>query len=268
MTDKDRAYYLRNKERLLAQNKLRREGEKREEVLAKKREYYQRNKERILQEQREQYRSDNGMRLARVTRYRAKNADVIRQRKAEYRARKSEQIAEKKRRDYIANRGEVLARRKANQAIQEYNRRYKAENKEKMAARAKAYREENAEAIREKRRQNQPMLREYKRFAQNRRKARKTGNGGSHTYEQWQALCREHDGCCAYCGVRDTLSEDHKLPLSRGGSDDIENIAPACKPCNFSKGKRTVEEFLTWRAAIYSHPRRKNKPYVRCSPPA
>jgi len=36
---------------------------------------------------------------------------------------------------------------------------------------------------------------------------------------------------------------DHRIPLSRGGRHEIENITPACKPCNSRKHTRTEEEF-------------------------
>src|SRR5690606_20929098 len=50
---------------------------------------------------------------------------------------------------------------------------------------------------------------------------------------------------CAYCG-KDMLSSvdnhsdwqsDHIVPASRGGSDDIKNLALSCRTCNFIKGR-------------------------------
>jgi hypothetical protein len=51
---------------------------------------------------------------------------------------------------------------------------------------------------------------------------------------------------CSYCG--DALrpsnwTADHEVPLSRGGSVELENLALCCKPCNFQKGKLTGYEF-------------------------
>jgi 5-methylcytosine-specific restriction endonuclease McrA len=48
---------------------------------------------------------------------------------------------------------------------------------------------------------------------------------------------------CEYCGD-DASHVDHKRPRSRGGKDDIDNLAPCCVACNMSKGTMTVEE---WR---------------------
>ena len=51
---------------------------------------------------------------------------------------------------------------------------------------------------------------------------------------------------CAYCSA-DCSSEyhiDHKLPLSRGGTNNIDNLALSCPHCNWSKGKKTDVEFI------------------------
>jgi hypothetical protein len=37
---------------------------------------------------------------------------------------------------------------------------------------------------------------------------------------------------------------DHILAVSRGGSNDMENLATACRQCNLSKGAKTLEEWL------------------------
>lgn len=36
---------------------------------------------------------------------------------------------------------------------------------------------------------------------------------------------------------------DHKIPISRGGPDCLDNMVCSCKPCNELKRDRTVEEF-------------------------
>jgi hypothetical protein len=50
---------------------------------------------------------------------------------------------------------------------------------------------------------------------------------------------------CAYCDAANVpLNIDHVHPRSRGGSDRVSNLVPACVPCNESKDDRLVEEFL------------------------
>lgn len=37
---------------------------------------------------------------------------------------------------------------------------------------------------------------------------------------------------------------EHKIPLSRGGNNNYNNLGVACQSCNFKKHNKTVEEFL------------------------
>jgi 5-methylcytosine-specific restriction endonuclease McrA len=63
------------------------------------------------------------------------------------------------------------------------------------------------------------------------------------------------DGFCAYCSTEldyNLLSKpsgpniDHLIPVSRGGDDSLENLALACRNCNYRKGVRTAEEFARY----------------------
>lgn len=50
---------------------------------------------------------------------------------------------------------------------------------------------------------------------------------------------------CQYCAKRfapTLLTLDHIVPRSRGGSDEPENLAASCIPCNQRKGNRTPDE--------------------------
>jgi len=50
---------------------------------------------------------------------------------------------------------------------------------------------------------------------------------------------------CVYCGdgnVR-TLTLDHVIPQSKGGSDTWNNLVTACKTCNSEKADLTLEEY-------------------------
>jgi hypothetical protein len=53
-------------------------------------------------------------------------------------------------------------------------------------------------------------------------------------------------GHCAYCGKEidcKDMQVDHVHPKHKGGSDDIDNLMPACRACNFRKGTLSVEHF-------------------------
>jgi 5-methylcytosine-specific restriction endonuclease McrA len=64
---------------------------------------------------------------------------------------------------------------------------------------------------------------------------------------EWLALCAQvyaRDGLvCRYCGAHDLLSVDHVVPVSRGGLNDLSNLAAACRPCNSSKRDRLLSEW-------------------------
>lgn len=52
---------------------------------------------------------------------------------------------------------------------------------------------------------------------------------------------------CVYCGTDAGPFEcDHIVPVSRGGSGSLENLACACVNCNRSKGSKTLKE---WKGA-------------------
>jgi hypothetical protein len=44
---------------------------------------------------------------------------------------------------------------------------------------------------------------------------------------------------CVYCGSQENLSLDHFIPLSRGGSHNLDNLVVACLHCN--KKKSTID---------------------------
>lgn len=58
-------------------------------------------------------------------------------------------------------------------------------------------------------------------------------------------LVFERDGfVCAYCGdISGPFHMDHIYPVSRGGTNDPENLTPACIPCNMSKRDKTLSEW-------------------------
>lgn len=122
----------------------------------------------------------------------------------------------------------------------------------------KAWRQDNIEHIRRYRRENIEKFREsYRRnresyYTRNaNRRARLAKAEGSHTVGEWMALLDSHDYICFYCGEESfDLTRDHIIPISRGGSNSIDNILPACSECNSKKHNRTLEEYRPGLAAI------------------
>lgn len=65
----------------------------------------------------------------------------------------------------------------------------------------------------------------------------------------WRKLRKEvfarDNFTCKYCAkIGGILEVDHVVPLSRGGTNDIENLATSCRNCNRRKRDMTAEEFI------------------------
>lgn len=145
---------------------------------------------------------------------------------------------------------------------------YREANRERIRAQRKAYREANAERIRASHRayrdQHKAARKAYdqERYTQNgaairkhvaayrranpekivvakeryRRRLHEAARNDL-TPAQWRTIQDAFDHRCAYCGKRrkGKLTQDHILPLSKGGSHTMSNVVPACHSCNAKK---------------------------------
>ena len=63
----------------------------------------------------------------------------------------------------------------------------------------------------------------------------------------WQNLIQKTE--CYYCRValvREQVTMDHVVPISRGGRSVPGNLVPACKSCNEQKRSLTAIEWQEW----------------------
>jgi len=63
---------------------------------------------------------------------------------------------------------------------------------------------------------------------------------GKFSLKEWNELKRKYNYRCAICKKRKKLTVDHKIPLSKGGTNFINNIQPLCNQCNCSKGNKLM----------------------------
>lgn len=76
------------------------------------------------------------------------------------------------------------------------------------------------------------------------KRALKAKSGGSHTREEWQQRKELYGYSCVYCHRKsERLTKDHIIPISRGGTDNIYNIVPACGSCNRRKWSKNLNEW-------------------------
>jgi len=62
--------------------------------------------------------------------------------------------------------------------------------------------------------------------------------GGTWMPDEWNMLVEQYNHTCLMCGMREpeiVLTFDHVIPLSKGGSNTIDNAQPLCGLCNSKK---------------------------------
>ncbi len=90
------------------------------------------------------------------------------------------------------------------------------------------------------RRKTDPTFVASERAHRNNRKSQKQ-SGGEFTAQDWLDLCNRYDNRCLCCGEQKPLTVDHVIPLSKGGTNTIDNIQPLCLSCNSSKGAKEID---------------------------
>jgi len=136
--------------------------------------------------------------------------------------------------------GREWIRRNADKA-REAMRRWRQRHPAKHAAEVRAY-YARYPALWSQRLAAGPNRAAVRRAVAHRRRAREV-RGGSFTAAEWNALVQAYRGLCAYCGAAGAVQVDHRIPLSRGGTNTIDNILPACRRCNCRKASMTEKEF-------------------------
>src|ERR1035437_3249086 len=178
--------------------------------------------------------------------YRAEHREQLRKNQEDWVARNPEHAKEVRKaisKRYYAKHAEER---------KEYSSQYRDENSDKVKMVTAKWFSENVEYRRkykaEYRRTHKKEIAEYRKshpenhkaYKQNRR-TRQSGAGGSFTADEWKSLCKKYKNLCLCCGKHKKLTADHVIPVSKGGSSNIENIQPLCGPCNSRKHNGTTD---------------------------
>ncbi|MDR2455408.1 MAG: RRXRR domain-containing protein [Deltaproteobacteria bacterium] len=75
--------------------------------------------------------------------------------------------------------------------------------------------------------------------------------GDLYRREAMEYLLEKWGRKCVYCETEnEPLQMDHVVPKSKGGSDRVSNLVPACKKCNQKKGSKDLEVYLKDRPEL------------------
>lgn len=175
----------------------------------------------------------------------------------EYRKTNKEKILESDRKYYLNNK----------EKISQYKKEWNKANPKKDIAYSKKHYKNNKEYYKEKnkqwRKENPGKIREY------RQKQRGLKQKLAHNLpaSKWNEIMLDFDCKCAYCGIseeehlekhKQTLSQEHFIPLSKGGEYTHNNIIPSCRSCNNSKRSK---DFFEWYPT-YKHYNKNREQFI------
>lgn len=182
-----------------------------------------------------------------------------------YREKHKEEIKERKRKQRL----KLEAKEKANKRHQVW--RKKPESKVKQTEYQKRY-DKRPYVIERKKKstlnylnnpKNKTKIRVYRTnyrkehserivYNDNQRRVRELNAEGSHTLEQWRTLLSFFT-CCPKCGKSEKLTMDHIIPLSKGGTNFIDNLQVLCFSCNSSKRDILIIDYRPRQVREWAH---------------
>ena len=128
--------------------------------------------------------------------------------------------------------------------IKQYKKKYRDKNREILNQKSREYTKLNPEKRKEAKRKWANNNKLHKSVLNKNWNAKKLGVIGSFTKEEYQTLLNSYNNNCGYCFERSAYTIDHIIPVSKGGTNYISNIMPACLECNGQKSNRLLSEWF------------------------
>lgn len=125
----------------------------------------------------------------------------------------------------------------------EYRKGYYEQNKEHLLIEKQEYRKENRQQVLGQMKSYKKRNKEKIRGLNQKRRAVKAALPATLTSEQWAEILMVFEYECAYCGEKESLQQDHFVPVTKSGGYVRNNIVPACGRCNNSKSNTDYSEW-------------------------
>lgn len=120
--------------------------------------------------------------------------------------------------------------------LSEYQAQWRAVHQEEIKIYRQEYGKNNRKALSDNKREWRRLNPQKFKAEKARRRALEKSAVGVISEQEWADRLAVYDGRCAYClVVLVEITQDHVVPLSRGGSHTIDNVVPACRSCNSKK---------------------------------
>lgn len=168
------------------------------------------------------YDENRGVILEQCREYRIENIDKVKTREKNYRQRHKEEKSARDKQYRDANKKKVSKRKQESHLL----------NREKDNERVKRWKKANPERVRSLNAD---------------RRARKLGaEGDGFTVDDRRLQLRSQKGLCWWCGkpMGKDISDDHIVPLVKGGKHDPRNIVLCHLVCNLSKNDSLPQDWV------------------------
>ena len=211
-----------------------------DKIKSKVKQYNKDNKEKIVK-YRKNYRHKNKDKLTKYyEQYQMENFNYISKYKKMWQKKNKERLQEKNKQWYINNKEKILEKVKEyalnnKNKRNQYSKKYYIINKEKHKKIVRKYYENNKDKISVYNSQWKKENKDKVNISTQKRYARKHNLLDNFSIKQWEICKKYFNDTCCYCGKNEKLTQDHFIPLSKGGEYTVNNIVPACRSCNSSK---------------------------------
>ena len=238
-------------------NKIYREKNK-DKITEANRQWY--NKSKLKKEERTQKELEKGYRVCTICNKKKPISEYYKRGNGGFYAECKECQLKKQNEYHWNNRDKILERKRAyNARVKEkyktYFKDYYKDNKQKIINRVNRWKKDNPEKF-----NIQRITTEQRRRA---RKRKLENNFSKNDWEICKDYFRDNNGVlrCAYCGKElKRATQEHFIPISKGGNYIKSNILPVCLSCNSSKKDKDFEEWYL-EQDFYSN-ERKEKIYT------